>query len=440
MDIEPMLDEPGLRDLQWLKLRRRLTEAYETAPFWRRRLEAAGASPDRITSWEEFSRLVPVFTKDDYRAMAEENGGEMPRILADLLGPAAREMVAVATTSGTTGDPTPYPLTPRDLHLWGELTRRAAWRAGLRPGDFVLQAFGLSMFLAGVPVCMALAEMGVSAIPVGAEAGTETILKFARLFRPRAMFCTPSLADYLIETSAARDIDLRSLGIEIIFAGGEPGAGVPQVRSRIEQAFGATLHDFAGGLGASCGVPEYTGMHWLVGDLALMELVDPVTHEPVPFEEGAEGLALYTPLEAPGLLGIRQSNGDLMRVRTGCCPCWRTGWRYEFIGRDDDMLKVKGVMVYPLAVDAVVQSFVPRVTGQFRIVLSEPPPRVVPPLRLRVERSPESDGERLRQLEADMVEELHRRLKIRPAIEWAEPHSLPRTTKKTQLLVKEYAR
>jgi phenylacetate-CoA ligase len=440
MDVEPLLDEPGLRELQWLKLRRRLAEAYETAPFWRRRLDAAGAVPDQITSLEQFARRVPVFTKDDYRAMAEDNGGEMPRILADLLGPAARQMVAVATTSGTTGDPTPYALTPRDLHLWGELTRRAAWRAGLRPGDFALQAFGLSMFLAGVPVCMALAEMGVSAIPVGAEAGTEAILKFARLFRPRAMFCTPSLADYLIETSVSRDIDLRSLGIEIIFVGGEPGAGVPQVRSRIEQAFGATLYDFAGGLGASCGLPEYTGMHWIVGDLAMMELVDPVTHEPVPFEDGAEGLAIYTPLEAPGLLGIRQSNGDLMRVHTGRCPCGQTGWRYEFVGRNDDMLKVKGVMVYPLAVDAVVQSFVPRVTGQFRIVLSEPPPRVVPPLRLRVERSPEAGGEQLRQLEAEMVEEMHRRLKIRPAIEWAEPHSLTRTTKKAQLFDKEYAR
>jgi phenylacetate-CoA ligase len=156
--------------------------------------------------------------------------------------------------------------------------------------------------------------------------------------------------------------------------------------------------------------------------------------------DGAEGLAVYTPLDAPGLLGIRQSNGDLMRVRTGRCPCGRTGWRYEFTGRNDDMLKVKGVMVYPVAVDAIVQSFVPQVTGQFRIVLSEPPPRVVPPLRLRVERAPGLDGEDLRLLEADMIEEIHRRLKIRPAIEWAEPRSLARTAKKTQLFDREYDR
>ncbi len=439
MGIEPLLDEPGLRELQWLKLQRRLSEAYETAPYWRRRLKEADAAPERITSLGDFARRVPVFTKDDYRRLADDNDRAMPRILDDLLGPAARELVAIAATSGTTGDPTPYPLTSRDLHLWGELTRRAAWRAGLRPGDMVLQAFGLSMFLAGVPVCMALAEMGVAAMPVGAEAGTEAVLKYARLFSPRAMYCTPSLADYLIESSIAAGVDLKELGIEILFAGGEPGAGMPAVRARIEQAFGATLHDFGGGLGASCGHPEYTGMHWLVGDLAMMELVDPDSHEPLAFEDGAEGLAVFTPLEAPGLMGIRQTNGDLMRVQTRPCPCGRTGWRYEYVGRSDDMLKVKGVMVYPQAVETVIRSFTPRVTGQFRIVLSEPPPRVVPPLRLRIERSPEVSGEGLDELAEQIVEEMRRRLKIRPAIEWVEPATLERSTKKTQLLAKEYS-
>jgi phenylacetate-CoA ligase len=104
------------------------------------------------------------------------------------------------------------------------------------------------------------------------------------------------------------------------------------------------------------------------------------------------------------------------------------------------MLKVKGVMVYPLSVETVIQSFAPRVTGQFRIVLSEPPPRVVPPMRLRIEHSPDVAGGGLRGLEAELVEEMHRRLKIRPAIEWVRPHTLQRSMKKTQLLENEYPR
>lgn len=439
MDVEPFLDTPEMRERQWQKLQLRLKEAYGSAPYWRRRLDAARVDPAALGGWSDFARYVPLFTKDDYRALAASHGGDMQRILADLMGPASTQLIAVAATSGTTGDPTPYPLTERDLHLWGELTRRAAWRAGLRPGDFVLQGFGLSMFLAGVPVCMALAQMGVCAIPVGAEAGTAQLLKYARLFRPRGMFSTPSLLEYLIQTAERDGIELRDLGIRIILCGGEPGAGIPAVRQRIEQAFGARLFDFAGGLGASCGCPEYAGMHWVVGDLAVMELVDPVSREPIPFEEGAEGLAVFTPLEAPGLLGIRQTNGDLMRVHTKPCVCGQTGWRYEIIGRSDDMLKVKGVMVYPAAIESVIKSFVPRVTGSFRIVLTEPPPRVVPPLRLKVERGEATTEAELKALEDEVVEKMQRELKIRPAIEWLSPNTLPRSTKKTPLIEKAYA-
>jgi phenylacetate-CoA ligase len=110
------------------------------------------------------------------------------------------------------------------------------------------------------------------------------------------------------------------------------------------------------------------------------------------------------------------------------------------IGRNDDMLKVKGVLVYPVAIEDVIQSFVPRVTGAFRIVLSEPPPRVVPPLRLRVERSPAVIGDALHELEVEIIEEMHRKAKIRPDIEWIEPMSLERSTKKTQILEKAYSR
>lgn len=434
MTAEPSLGSTAARARQLDQIRTRLEVAHREAPYWRRRLDKAGVNPSDIQSWEDFANRVPVFTKDDYRALAEEHDGFIPDILQDLLGPSAQEVAAIAATSGTTGDPTPYAMTPRDSRLWGELVRRAVWRAGLRPGDYVLQGFGLSMFLAGVPTIAALSEMGVCAIPVGAEAGTANILKYARLFRPKGMFCTPSLAEYLIQLSEADGYDLQDLGIKVIFCGGEPGAGIPTVRARIEQAFGATLFDFAGGLGASCGAEKYDGMHWLVDDLAVMELVDPDTFEHIPFEDGAEGLAVYTPLEAPGLLGIRQSNGDLMRIHTGPCECGQTGWRYELVGRSDDMLKVKGVMVYPAAIETVVKSFVPEVTGEFRITLNEPPPRVVPPLQLRIEHGVSQTSSELPELEQRIVDAMQKATKIRPAIEWLTPNTLERSTKKTRLI------
>lgn len=438
MTVEPLLGSPNFRDAQLGKLRLRLEDGIANSPYWRRRLHEANIVPSEITSLEKFAAAVPVFTKQDYRELADLHAGNMPAILRDLLGERACDIVAIAATSGTTGDPTPYPLTRPDLHLWGEMTRRAVWRAGLRPGDFVLQGFGLSMFLAGVPICLVLAEMGMPVIPVGAEAGASALLKFGRLFQPKGFFATPSLCEYLIQAAERERIDLKELGIKVIFCGGEPGAGIAPVRARIEAAFGATLHDFAGGLGASCGCPDYAGMHWLVDDLALMELVDPDTRELVPFIDGAEGLAVFTPLEAPGLLGIRQTNGDLMRVHTSPCRCGMSGWRYEIIGRSDDMLKVKGVMVYPVAIDAVIKSFVPRVSGEFRIVLSEPPPRVIPPLHLRVESGSETDPNTLSALADEITGAMQRSIKIRPYIEWLAPGALPRSTKKTQLIERSY--
>jgi len=98
------------------------------------------------------------------------------------------------------------------------------------------------------------------------------------------------------------------------------------------------------------------------------------------------------------------------------------------------MLKVKGVIVYPAAIDAVVASFMPRVTGEFRILLDEPPPRVVPPLKLRIERGEAMSSKDLPALEAELVRAMKERLKFTPVIDWVEPFALPRSEHKTRFI------
>jgi phenylacetate-CoA ligase len=102
------------------------------------------------------------------------------------------------------------------------------------------------------------------------------------------------------------------------------------------------------------------------------------------------------------------------------------------------MLKVKGVPVYPAAIEGVIHSFPEQLTGSFRIVLDEPPPRVVPPLKLNVEFSDRTAESDLPGLEKELQDRMHKLLKIRPAINWLKPNSLERATKKTQLLEKKY--
>jgi phenylacetate-CoA ligase len=439
MEMETKLNTPEMKEIQWKKLKKQINYLYHVAPLWKSRLDKAGVTPEKIKTWEDFQKRVPVFTKEQYRDYAEECDGDMDRILEGLLGENSKKLVLIAATSGTTGEPTPYAFTESDRYHWGEYCKRAAWRCGVYPGDKILHGFGLSMFVAGVPVIMSFIEYGACVIPVGAEAGTDQIIKYLNLFKPKAMACTPSLTEYMIQKApeiTGRPVD--ALNLKVIISGGEPGAGIPEVRKKIEEAFRAKLYDLGGG-GVSCDYPVYQGMHYVWDDLTLFELVDPATYEHVPLEDGAKGLIAHSQLEGLSYFaGLRQSSNDIMEVFTSPCPCGNTGFRFKIIGRADDMLKVKGVMIYPPALEGVINGFVPKVTGEFRIVLDEPPPRVVPPLKLKVEYGLGIKEEQLEVLAEEIVEEMHRRVKIRPKIIWIPPNSLERFLKKKKLFERTY--
>lgn len=432
-EMEEILGTPAMRTVQVERLRRRARQLFDHAPYFRRHMEIRGVEPEDIRSIEDWSQALPPFTKKDYRNLMAECDKDVYRFLDETLPVPTTAVVTMAATSGTTGEPQPYALTREDLEeFWGEFLLRARWRAGIRSGDRLVHAFALSMFVAGVPILQCSRDGGVLQIPVGAEAGAARILRTVRFFRGNVISCTPSLAEHLIER--AKEVlghPVSDLGVKILMCGGEPGAGIPEVRRRIEEAYGARLYDFGAGLGVSCDWPEYQGMHWVADDLAVYELIDPATQEPLALRDGARGEGVFTSLVGAGFGWTRTSLGDLHEVTVSPCPCGATGMRYRIVGRVDDMLKVKGVIVYPAAIDAVVASFMPEVTGEFRILLDEPPPRVVPPLRLRVERGAETPTESLAALERRVVGRMHEDLKFSPVIIWAEPNELKRTEHKT---------
>ena len=437
MDIEPLLGSERMRALQVERLQQRVNDLFEHAPYFRRQLEARGVrSGADIHNLEDWARALPPFTKTAYRDAVADCDGDIYRFLDETLPVPLDALVTMAATSGTTGDPQPYPLTRVDIEqLWGEFLLRVRWRCGVRPGDRLVHAFALSMFLAGVPILQCSRDDGTMHIPIGAEPGAVRILKTTRFFRGNVLSCTPSLAEHLIERAPeALGADIGTLGIRILMCGGEPGAGIPEVRRRIETAYRARLYDVGAGLGVSCEHPDYQGMHWIGDDLAIYELVDPTSHEPIELRDGAEGEAVFTTLIGGGFGWTRLTLGDVHRVEVSTCPCGRSGLRYRIIGRVDDMLKVKGVIVYPAAIDAVIAGFIPRLTGEFRILLDEPPPRVVPPLKLRIERGESGTDDELAALERALQQALKERLKITPAIEWVAPFSLPRSEHKTRFI------
>jgi phenylacetate-CoA ligase len=439
MDFEPLLNTAVVKDIQWAKLQDLLSRLYAAKPFWRDRMNSAGARPGDIRNWDDFHRRMPILDKAQRRKLLADCDGDTMRAVEMSIAVSVQDVVLMAATSGTSGEPTPYPHTERDNEVSADLFARIIWRAGLRPGDRIVHAFGLSMWLAGVPYAQRIQKSGVCVLPVGAEGGTERILRFSHQFRANALFATPSLVEHLIEKAPdVIGMPVGDLGIKTIVCAGEPGAGIPEVRERIESAYGATLYDHGGAFGISCDHAVYQGMHHVADDKLIFELVDPATWEPIPFEHGAQGLAVQTTLEAEGMLWMRETFGDIVQVFTEPCPCGMSGFRYKIVGRADDMLKVKGVMVYPAGIDGVITSFIPRVSGEFRIVLDEPPPRVVPPLILKVERGEDLSEGQEGALAREIEERMRSKLKVSPRIEWVAPYTFERTGGKTNFFDRRY--
>ncbi len=449
MEMEPLLNTPEMREIQQKRLKPQLKKIYERSAIQRKYIDGLGVNLDKIITFEDLQQAFPPMDKLEMRQLVMSNMGEggIEGLLNDFLCAPLSDVVLLATTSGTTGEPTPYFFTKGDLELMYESMARVLWRCGLRPGDTVVHAMGLSMFGGGIPCILSLVNFGAGTIPVGAESGTERVVTYLNIVnmvkgKIDGVFMTPSFAEYVIEKCPEiLNVEVKNLGIKRLLSGGEPGAGIDSVKKKIEGAFGCKIYDMMGltsGFWCSCDHDEYQGMHFVRDDTCVMELINPETKEPVPFEDGAIGEVVGTPLAGDSLNLIRFNSNDIMQVFTTPCPCGRSGARYKVIGRSDDMLKVKGVMVYPASIDNVITGFVPRVTGEFRIVLTEPPPRVVPPLKLKVEHAEDVPKDKLPALAAEIADKMHDSIKVRPEITWIPPMTLERSAHKTQFIEKAY--
>jgi phenylacetate-CoA ligase len=435
----------GLRELQWKKLRKQMRYVYYHSNFYREQFQALNIHPDEIKDIEEFRKLPPFINKEKDRLSQEKTRAEQGHPWGEYLCTDPRNVRAIHTTSGTTGLPVFEAFTEHDIRVQSEVVARAFWRQGVRTGDRVIHGFGLSMWLAGLSPLRALEFMGALGVPCGAEGGAERFLQFAQLTKPKHMLVTPSFAEYLIKKAPEiAGIEVRELGIETIQGAAEPGAGIPETRKKIQDAFGAKLYDATGGIwglfATSCDAEPYQGMHLVGEDYFLMDLVDPKTKEPVDMSgPTATGEWVLTGLEWEAAPAFRYASADIIEIMNEPCMCGMPGMRMRYLGRADDLLIVKGVNVYPAAIKGVVDAFYPRVTSEIKILLDEPPPRVVPPLKMKVEYGPGVSGEEINSLKEEIEQALSTKLRIRPSIEMVPPNTLEKDpTKKAKLIEKLY--
>src|SRR5262245_56768997 len=236
-------------------------------------------------------------------------------------------------------------------HCWGFVLAGA----GVRPDDRVFFPFSFGLFIgfwAGFDGARAL---GAMAIPGGGQDSAQRLAAIESL-RATAICCTPSYALHLAEQARERGLDLRGLGVRVAVHAGEPGAGIPSVRARIETAWGARAYDHAGmtemgANGFECA--EQNGLHCNETEF-IAEIVDPETGAPAD-----EGELVLTNLGRAGSPLLRYRTGDRVRRTSAPCPCGRTFMRLEggILGRVDDMLVVRGVNVFPSALEGIVRRF-----------------------------------------------------------------------------------
>lgn len=412
-----------------------------TSAFYRDRFEEVGFDPSRIRRLEDLREVPILVTPERHREAQEQVRDREGHPFGSFLCVRPDEIVSVSSTSGTTGDPTFYPFTRNDVEVTDTLWMRAFRLIGIRPGDVVLHGFGLSMYLAGLPMVRALERAGATPIPVGAESGTEKLLRMARTVRPRVLACTPSYAEHLIERApeVLDGASARDLGIEIIVCAGEPGAGLPEVREKLEDGWGARVHDVLGGahgiMMVSPPTPQYHGMVVLGDDYSVStDLVDPESKQPIDLVDGAIGERVKTSLEWQAAPPLRYSVGDVYELLTEPVEGYPPLPRVRVIGRVDDLLIVKGVKLYPAAVSNLVNGFVPETTGEMRIVLDAPPPKVTPPLRLEIEAAEGLDEDGQQDLAQRLSRAMHDRLTVTPRVTVVPAGSLPRSTHKKQLI------
>jgi phenylacetate-CoA ligase len=221
--------------------------------------------------------------------------------------------------------------------------------------------------------------------------------------------------------------------------GGEPGAGNPNTRRQIEDAWGCKVYDCMGTadvctvVWSECEAQD--GMHFMGQGFVIPEIVDPATGEPIEPVKGATGELVYTAIHRECTPLIRFRMNDIVEVVDDApCSCGRTSQRIRALGRADDMLIVRGVNVYPSAVADVVRSLSPRVTGHIQILADGPGPTVEPPVRIKVEYGEDGD---LDGLKKDLEGRIRRELIFTADVELVEPGTLaPKGGMKTKLVVR----
>lgn len=340
------------------------------------------------------------------------------------------KIVRIHSSSGTTGTPVIVPYTQRDVDDWATMFARCFATAGVTSRDRVQITPGYGLWTAGIGFQAGVEKLGAMAIPMG-PGNTEKQLKFMEDMQSTVLCATSSYALLLAE-----EIEKRGIRDQLALRKGIIGSERwgEKMRSRIKNELGIQIYDIYGlteiygpGIGISC---DYDcGMHYW-DDFIYLEILDPETLKPVP--DGEYGEICITTLRKEGAPLIRFRTHDISRIVPGECACGSRFPRIDaLVGRSDDMMKIKGVNVFPKQIEEVLQTF-PELSSEYQIHISHLEGRDT--MRIYVETTGEYDFLDV----ADRVaHEVKSRIGFTPLVKVVELGVLPRSEKKTKRVFDE---
>ncbi len=395
----------------------RIRALLASGSFYGKKLAEAGIS--EVHTPEEFLRL-PFSEKSDLREAYP----------LGLMTAPEEEIVRIHSSSGTTGTPVIIPYTRKDVDDWATMFARCYEVAGITNKDRIQITPGYGLWTAGIGFQNGCEKLGAMAIPMG-PGNTEKQLQMMQDLGSTVICSTSSYALLLTE-----EIEKRGIKDQIKLKKGVIGSErwSDKMRQRIAEGLGIELYDIYGlteiygpGIGINC--EHNTGMH-IWDDFLYLEIIDPKTGEPVP--DGEFGEIVITTLVKEGAPLIRYRTHDLSRIIPGKCPCGRSYPRIDVIqGRTDDMMKIKGVNVFPKQIEEVLAQF-SEISSEYQIRISHLDGKDT--MRIYVETNGHVNFDDLARRIAEQVKS---RIGFTPIVKVVEIGVLPRSMKKTARVIDE---
>lgn len=331
---------------QWQseRLVKQVKHVWEHVPFYRKRMEEAGVTPEDIQSADDLHKL-PFLTKDDLKNCYPYG------LLAKPLG----ECVRIQSTSGTTGKRVVAFYTQHDIDLWEECCARALTAAGATNEDVCQVSYGYGLFTGGAGLNGGSHKIGALTLPMS-SGNTDRQIQFMMDLGSTILCCTPSYAAYLGESINERGVRDR-IKLKAGIFGAE--AWTEEMRQDIQEKLGIKAYDIYGlteisGPGVSFECSEQAGMH-INEDHFIAEVINPETGEVLPY--GEKGELVFTCITKEAFPLLRYRTRDICILNAEKCKCGRTHIRMtKPLGRSDDMLIVKGVNVFPSQIETVLMN------------------------------------------------------------------------------------